>query len=305
MCRRPEWAAAVIRVRPLGGTRSRLFPGALSGGAPPTSSARPQMLDRQAAEALFLQHLKWIERAAAIICAKHGLSEADTEDFTSWLKMRLIEDDYSVVRGFRGEANLKTYLSAVVSRQFVSDYRSKRGRWRPSAKAVLLGYIAVALETLVYRDHYTLPETGETLRTAGRTTLSDLELARLLDKLPRRGPLRPPEVSEPAKVLDAAPGTSRADKQLLKDEDEAQRTKLFKALRAGVEELPLEERLIVKMHHFDGKSIADVARSLGLEQKPLYRRLKHIHARLRELLEQAGFSADEVSDLFHFEEDAP
>jgi RNA polymerase sigma factor (sigma-70 family) len=211
--------------------------------------------------------------------------------------MQLMENDYAVVRGFQGKSELKTYLASVVVRLFSSYNRMQRGRWRPSAAAERLGTPAKDLERLVLHDGYTLGQAGEKLRTAGRTALSDIELARLLDKLPRRGPLRPQEVVDPERVLDLEAGASRADERVVADEAQARRREMMDALGGAMGQLEMEDRLIVGMHFADGLSVADVARGLRLDQKALYRRVERLRVRLRGLLEAAGLQSDDVRSL--------
>jgi RNA polymerase sigma factor for flagellar operon FliA len=254
------------------------------------------MLDRQAAEALFLEHLGWIDRVASKACSNHGVWGADAEDFIARVRMVLMEDDYAVIRRFQGTSEITTYLAAVVVRHLVNFIREQRGRWRPSAAAERLGAPAVELEALVRRDGYTVQQAGEKLRTAGRTTLSDAELARLLGQLPERAPLRP-VVREPGTGLGAAPGISRADERVVEAEAESRRAEMLRVLGSAMEQLEPEEKLIVQMHFAEGQTLADVARALGLEQKPLYRRVARLRNRLRVLLEGAGLNGNDVRAL--------
>jgi RNA polymerase sigma factor (sigma-70 family) len=245
------------------------------------------MYDRQSAEALFLEYLGWIERVAAMACSKQGVWGAEAEDLTAWLKIRLIEDDYVAIRRFRGESAMKTYLATVVVRQSYEYMRERLGRWRPSAAAERLGPTACELEALVHRDGFQLQQAGEKLRTAGRTPLSDAELARLLDRLPSRAPLRPVEVVADTALL-AAEGTSRADEGVAAAEAGARRGEMMRALERALEQLEPEERLIVQMHFAEGYTLADVARALQLEQKPLYRRVERLRKQLKAWLESEG-----------------
>jgi RNA polymerase sigma factor for flagellar operon FliA len=256
------------------------------------------MLDRDAAEALFLKHLDWIDKVASMACSNQGVSGADAEDFTAWVRMKLMEDDYAVVRRFLGNSELKTYLASVVVRHVINFVREQRGRWRPSAAAERLGAPAVDLERLVRRDGYTLPQAGEKLRTEGRTTLSDAQLARLLAQLPERTPLRP-VVGEPATGLDAAPGDSRADERVMEAEADTRREEMLGVLGTAMEQLEPEERLILKLHFAEGHTVADVARALRLDQKRLYRRVDRLRAHLRTLLEGAGLDVDDVRGLLY------
>lgn len=250
------------------------------------------MADRQYAEKRFLEHRAWIDRVAAMTCSKHGVWGTDAEDFASWIRIRLMEDDYATIRKFRGESNLRTYLATVVVRQFHEYRRGRRGRWRPSAAAARLGPPAGELEALVRRDGYSLAQAGEKLRTAGRTTLSDTELARLLNQLPARQPLRPVEV--PDDVVDDTKGDFHSDARVTATEAAAQRTLVMGALQRAMGLLDPEEQMIVRMHFGDGRSLADVARTLHIEQKPLYRRVERLRLRLREHLKDAGVHREDV-----------
>ena len=235
---------------------------------------------------LFISHLGWIERVAAAVSRRQGSNKEDAEDFASWAKLKLIEDDYAVFRKFRGESSLTTYLTVVIAMLF-RDYRTHRwGRWRPSAAARRRGALAVRLETLVYRDQLRLEQAAEALRTAGQTDLPDRELARLLCELPAHRPGRPTEVgSEP---LADAPAADRADNLVAAEEAEAGRRVIDGVLRR----LPPEDQLMLRMRFWEGMSVADIARGLGLPQKPLYRRMDRALADLRGYLEESGVSRD-------------
>jgi RNA polymerase sigma factor (sigma-70 family) len=261
------------------------------------------MPDRSSSEVIFLKHLGWIDKVAALACSKNGIWGTEAEDFAAWVKIRLMEDDYAALRRFRGEAEVKTYLATLVVRQSYEYMRARHGRWRSSTAAERLGPTALELEVLVHRDGYRLEQAGEKLRTAGRTTLSDAELARLLARLPTRSPLRPVEVvSEPA--LLAAEGASRADERVAAAEAESWRGEVMGALERALERLEREERLIVQMHFGDGATLADVARALRLDQKPLYRRVERLRARLRGYLESEGVRQADVRRILG-EEGAP
>lgn len=258
------------------------------------------MLDRKDPKAVFLEQLAWIEKVAAMVCHKNGVWGEDAEDFASWTRMRLMEDDYAALRMFRGEAEVTTYLTTVVVRHFQEYRRERWGRWRPSAAAQRHGQLARELEVLVYRDGCRLEEAGERLRTAGKTEATDAELSRLLAQLPPRAPLRPVEVGPDP--LDDEPARSRADDRVLAAETEARRRRVMDALARALDRLDPEERAIVRMHMAEGRRVADVARALRLEQKPLYRRIEQLRTRLRGYLEQDGLSEGDVRELLGGEE---
>jgi RNA polymerase sigma factor for flagellar operon FliA len=255
------------------------------------------MLDREAAEALFLDHLGLIDKIASMACNGQGMRGADAEDFIAHVRMKLVADDYAVVRRFAGSSEFKTYLTTVVSRLAVNIIREQRGRWRPSAAAARLGAEAAELERLV-RGGYTLQQAGEKMRTAGHTARSDADLARLLGELPERAPLRP-VLAELDTEMDAAISESRADERVAEAEADSRRAEILRVLEGAMGQLEPAERVIMKLRFIEGHTLADVARTLSLEQKPLYRRVERLRARLLGLLESAGLSRDDVRGLFH------
>lgn len=252
------------------------------------------MFDRLEPEALFLAHLPWIEEVAAMVCRRNSVWGDDADDFIASARSKLMENDYAVLRKFRGEAELKTYLARVVTLHFMERARERTGRWRPSAAAEALGQLAKDLEALVYRDGCTLAEAGERLRTMGRTAHSDTELSRLLAKLPFRHPMRPGDAG--ADPLEQLAGRHDADERVMDDEEERARARVLAALDDALDQLSPEDRMLVRMHLADGRTVADAARALRLDQKSLYRRLPRLKSMLRERLEGAGVTAAEVRE---------
>ena len=253
------------------------------------------MSDRHELEALFVQHLPHIERAVAAVCRRHGVRDADAEDCASWVKLRIVEDEYAVFRKVRGESSITTYLTVVVAMLFRDYLVQRRGRWRPSAAAQRLGPIATRLERMVARDGMPLREAGERLRTAGETSLTDRELAGVVRELPSRTPLRPVEVPDDAVAEHAS--LDGADAPLGAAEDHAARREAEAALAAALATLPAEDRVILRMRYWEGSSVADIARALSIEQKPLYRRLERLLVELRGGVEARGLVRERVRAL--------
>jgi RNA polymerase sigma factor for flagellar operon FliA len=254
------------------------------------------MPDRHEAEALFLQNLGWIDRVCASLCRRHGIAGDDADEFASWARAALIENDYAILRKFRGESAPTTYLTIVLSTLFSAWRVREHGRWRPSAAARREGPLAVRLEAMVHRDGLRLDEAAERLRTTGATTLSDRELASLLGRLPAHALPRP--VPAAAEVLDETPAPhAAADRTALEAEAGALRERSEAAVQRALSTLEPEDRVVVKMRFWEGLTVAEVARGLGVPQKPLYRRLERAMARLRGELEREGVSRERVREL--------
>lgn len=259
------------------------------------------MPDRPPAERLLLDNLAWFERACAALARRNGLAGDEADDWMGWARMRLLEDDCAILRKFRGECAATTYLTVVLSTLF-RNYRVREwGKWRPSAAAVREGPLAVRLETLVKRDGWTLESAAQRLRTAGHTGMSDRELAALLGRLPGHAPPRQAPVGE--RELAAAPSPDAADARVLRDEDQARRAESETALRGVVDRLPSRDQVVFRMRFWEGLTVAQIARGLGVPQKGLYRRIERALARMRRELERGGMSLAHVRELLG-EEDA-
>ena len=153
--------------------------------------------------------------------------------------------------------------------------------------------MAIRLETLVRRDGYRVDQAGEMLRAAGHTDLPDRELVRLLATLPpRESSTRPMDVGD--EPLETLPSAQAADDHVVADEADGERRAAEDVLRSALEGLPPDDRVIVRMRVWEGLSVADIARALNVPQKPLYRRLERIFGRLREQMEGAGITREDV-----------
>ena len=246
-------------------------------------------------EPVFLENLALIERVAAVLARRHSLRGEEAADFASWIKLKLIENDYAAFRKFRGESTMGTYLTVVIS-MLARDYRVQRwGRWRPSAAARRRGDLAVRLESLVQRRGYRVEEAGELLRTSGETTLSDRQLHIMLSELPERTPLRPVEVG--AAPLDDVESGVTADVLVATSSVEQERAGATQALERALNELPVEDRVIVRMRFWEGLTVAEIARALTVEQKPLYRRIDRILSNLAGRLTALGLGRKEARAL--------
>src|SRR3954469_22157666 len=67
-------------------------------------------------EALLLSEFTTVERVIAFVTARRRLRPADAEEFASHVKMKLIENDYAVLRKFEGRSSLRTHLTVARQR---------------------------------------------------------------------------------------------------------------------------------------------------------------------------------------------
>lgn len=235
---------------------------------------------------LFLAHLALIERVIGYACRRHHLRQVEAEDFASAVKVKLIEDDYAVLRKFQGESRLETYLTTVVHRFFFDLLRARKGRPRASSEARRLGSVGIRLERLLYWDGFSFDEAHRILRENHGVELSWQELEEYAGRLPPRVVERRHEGGERIDHLgDEQPPP---DEAVLERERREEAVRVAEALNEALRTLEAEDRLILKMLYESGLTVAQVARTLGLDQKTLYRRRDRLLSALRRELEARG-----------------
>jgi RNA polymerase sigma factor (sigma-70 family) len=240
---------------------------------------------------MFEENYPLIERILAHTCRRSSLGQEDSKDFAGFVRLKLIDDNYAVLRQFRGTSKLGTFLAVAIKRLLL-DYRDHLwGKWRLSAEAQRLGPVAERLETLLVRDEYTFDEAFQILRQEG-VELSELEVAALRRKLPPRivRKMVPDEAlqSEPSREL-------RPDEVLEQKERDAIRRRLAGLLRQALEALSKEDKVLVLLR-MDFK-VSDIARLRGLDQKRLYRRIDKAHEKLRRELARLGVRRADIESL--------
>jgi len=239
---------------------------------------------------LFRTNLGVIERAIERVCRRSGLQGADAEDFASEAKLALIENDYEVLRNYRGESALSTFVTIVIQ-NFLTDSRERMlGRFRPSAEAKRTGRAAVLLEQLVVRDGRPLEQV---LPIVG---LTRAEAVAILERLPLRES-RPRAVELDAIESEEPPSARSADERVRSAEAQRVSAATSRVIRATLGRMPLEDRMIVRLRYVSGMSIADISRMIRLPQRPLYRRIERVLEQLRDALVAAGLDASSVADL--------
>jgi len=266
-----------------------------------------QVIEEDSLEQVYLEQLPFIGRAAVHACRRYGFGPEEIEDFTQHVKLKILADNYAVLRKYQGRSPLPNYLAMVVHRALQDYVNSRWGKWRTSAEARRLGPLACQLETLLVRDHLSLDETCKVLRTNRGVRESEDELRELAARLPAHLPRR---VDRRGEMEAAAGGLSRrsgqhsqgepaaaesADERLWNHERARRRKLARQALASALQALPSEDCLIAKM--LGEFQVVEIARTLGLAQKPLYRRTEKILKTLRRKLEGAGISAADVEEM--------
>ncbi|HSY47737.1 MAG TPA: sigma-70 family RNA polymerase sigma factor [Thermoanaerobaculia bacterium] len=246
-------------------------------------------------ETFFLDNLSLIDRVTAFVSRKYGLSGADAEDFASTVRLKLLEDDYAVLRKFENKCSLPTYLTIVVSRHYLDQKIHEWGKWRPSVRARQGGDAAIYLERLVSRDGLGITEASTIVRQK-YTDLDSRALEALAASIVVRQPRRASKVERTEEMREPASEASAED-ELLSGEREIAARRASAVLSRELDRLPAEDRLIMKLRFIDAMKVSTMARMLQADQKQLYRRIDRLVAALRESLLAAGVAMSDIGDM--------
>jgi RNA polymerase sigma factor for flagellar operon FliA len=258
--------------------------------APTAASA-----DQADIEDFLLDNLSLIDDVIRFVCRRHNHkgSAAENEEFASEVKLKMVERQYEVLRRFEGRSSLRTYLTVVIARLYLDYCNQRWGKWRASAEARRLGPIAIQLETLMVRDGLGFGEASRVLLHRQKVGVTEDELLTIASRLPMR--VRRVMIGEQA--LETEPSQQQADATAHLADRRAAAARIGFALHAALGGLAQQEQLILRLRFLDGLAIADIARVLHLESKPLYRRLEAVLKNLRQALRRAGVSEAEARDV--------
>jgi RNA polymerase sigma factor (sigma-70 family) len=243
----------------------------------------------RAAQEMFTSHLAVIQRVIASVVRRHQLSAADAEEFRSVVYLRLIEHDYRALRQFQHRSSIRTFLNVVIERLYLDFRNHEWGKWRPSAKARRLGREALLLERLIARDGFTLSEAVEILRCQHGVTLPPAELSALGAGVRARPLRQPADLEGLLELRDAGP---LADELVARAQSARRAVATCRALARAVAALPPVDRQLIDLRFREGRTVAEIARTLRMDQKQLYRRLAQLLTGLRQALEADAAVAD-------------
>lgn len=246
-------------------------------------------------EKVYLENLRTIERVAAFVARRSHLNADETAEFTQEVRVRLLDENYAILRKFEGRSSLSTYLTTCIVRLFHQWRVEQWGKWRPSAEAKRLGDKAITLERLIARDGYTFAEAVKVLTTPAGAQFTVAELEAIYLRLPPRNP-RPVLVADD--TLPDAVATEIGADDRVESRDSARAARVAShALDELLTSMDAEDRLILQMRFWDALKVPDIARRLHLEQKKIYKRLDKLFGTMRRALESAGVSKAEVARL--------
>ncbi len=247
------------------------------------------------AEELFLANLGLIDRIVVFVCRRNHYKDDEADDFAGHVRLKLIENDYSILRKFEGRSSFSTYLTTVIQRMSFQYRVQMWGKWRPSAEAQRLGDAGITLERLLSRDGYSLHEAIESLAARKQPGFSRAELQAVYARLPHRTP-RPMLVQQTDAAHEVASKSDSESEILRRDRERAAKAAAC-AIDAAIARMDAEDQIILRMRFWSARRVPDIASMLGLDQKKLYKRIDRLLISLRGALQDAGIDRREVEDL--------
>jgi RNA polymerase sigma factor (sigma-70 family) len=262
--------------------------------------ARPSYMQREGGRileprALLEDNLEIIKGVIRYFAYHYRLDDAD--DLEGDVMVKLVDNDYAVLRAFKGQSKLRTFLSVVVQRMALDRVAP---RWRPSAEVQRLGPLASELDKLLHRDGRTLDEAVTLLRTKYEG-VNRKSLEELAAKLPQLGP-RPHSVPIDNVDPNDLPPPPNTDDRVVRDERRRKGRTLSRVVPAFIARLPEQDRLILRFRYEGEMPVVQIARMFALDQKATYRRIERIQRELMRELERAGITREDILDLIGHDE---
>lgn len=256
-------------------------------------SAPPRTDPATRGRALLETHFDLIQRKLHYLSWRSGLPDSEAEELRSWALFKLVDDDYRILGRWEGRSTFPTFLTVVLE-NLMRDYRIHVwGKWRPSAAARRGGKAGVILDRLLTRDGISEAEAIERLRIEHGVSLSTDQAARLTAALPRRRERR--SVSD--KELLEIPTDGHVEIRIEEREREHTVDRLHELLAPLLRSLPAEDRLLLKLHFFEGLSMAAIAPILDRPQRELYPARDRCIMKIRRSLNEAGMGRDQIGDF--------
>lgn len=240
---------------------------------------------RKVGEEFLRLHLHRIRKTIWAVARHHQLTAEEANELRSIVLLKLVQDDYSVLRRGRSAECFEAYLRIVVRRALLDNRAKEWGRWRPPAKVRRLGPQAVELDRRIHRDGLTPSEAIEEMIYRGCSLHRD-ELERLAAALPHRP--RRCRCSTPVEEIGTLEAKERTEGRLEAAERRRDGARLGSVLRSLMTGLSRDDRELLHLRFRRGWTLRRVAELRRLNVRTLYRHTAQLLQRMRRDLEASG-----------------
>jgi RNA polymerase sigma factor (sigma-70 family) len=233
--------------------------------------------------------------------------ENETLELSNQVLDTLQHDDYRVLRQFKGDAKLSTYITTIIARQAVDLVRKKLGRSREKERAQKFGKIGMIIYEKVILQGRPLDEIYPELKSTESISQSMEELETIAEKIKgKKSSLTflngdSPVVKNGATVNEDGdyiiPDKKNDPEDLLIEQQREQ--KLGEVVKDIIAQLNGEERIILRMRfpaddeEKPGK-VEQIATVLGISEKAVYKRIARILKKCKNLLDQKGVAVNDL-----------
>lgn len=226
------------------------------------------------------------------------LPPEEVEELRAEVQLKLLDDDYRVLRQWDGRSSLKGYLATVVCNLWHDRVRGVKGKVLVSAAARRLGPAAQELEGLMGRQGLTFDEAYQAIQPR----FPDLSRGEA-EEIAAQLKLRPGRRFESEEVVARLPDQEpTGDERLERREKLVEKRKALTLMSQRLSELPEPDRMLLVRAHAEGVKFSRIAKNLGIEQRFLYRRNERLLAKLRTDLEAAGIRWENLSEVLGIDE---
>jgi RNA polymerase sigma factor (sigma-70 family) len=272
----------------------------------------PPLQERSDYSRLIVDHLPNIEKQCrkAAVSPGNSCSDIEIDNEADHLLTEVLDhlkaNDYKVLRDFRGNSKLTTYLTAVISNLVIDLVRKRKGRSRARERAKDLGPVAYKLYELVYGRGYSLANAHGHLVLSHGISESEDDLRTMLDRIggsnvvARAGtsdwPYQGLEVLAGDEIELVVPDPAKsAEDILIGTQRDSHREQAISVILEG---LSGEERFMLRLRYpateEEPRSVREIAIMLAQSEKAVDNRLRRILMRCRETLLSCGLSLDDL-----------
>jgi RNA polymerase sigma factor for flagellar operon FliA len=225
----------------------------------------------------------------------------------------LRRDNYRVLRQFKGNAKLSTYITTIISRQAVDILRKKLGRSREKERAQKFGKTGMLVYERIIQQGGAVSDVYKELNASGEAGQTMDDIAAIVEKIKGKKHLPPSKEDDNTLVRDgfsvSVDGKGHGERQVIIPDTrgdpqelamEQQRTgNIRRAVQAVIARLDNDERMILRMRfpaEEDEKpqKVECIATLLGISQKAVYKRIDRLMKKCRGILAEQGMTCDEL-----------
>lgn len=267
---------------------------------------------------LLNNHLAFIEkqcfhvvrsRRRALSDKNHIDIENEVLELSNRVLDQLSKNGFRALKRFKNRSRFTTYLSTIVANQAVDIIRKKRGRDRSLERARQFGELGRLIHRKIVVEGLSVEKAYREIGAGRSPVQSREEFFRMAEKI--RGSRENPvefvsldtRAINPENATDPQTGTAIFSQNRSNPEnvtmDRLARENASEMLDHMINGLSGEERLLLRMRYPGGDEdplgVADIAGTLGISEKAVYKRIKRVLNKCQKMFQEKGV---DFHDLF-------